>query len=503
MSRPLKHRDIACARCFRHKRKCDHAKPSCGECRRKGAECLPARSRKSGDNITIPLDYLRQLERRVAELDCGSSVTETTVEICDAGVQTDFGDPEHRRNDPRNDSDYLMADQNASGAENDSSLILLPDLQHSSQRSPRVSPPSFLPDAFSLFPETTFDVPWIGLAPSYPLTDDDSPWLKELYTNVYFSVTHREWPFLNEAAWKSWHAEAILDGEDEWKAFFLQMVYAIGASLCSNLQRDPSHSVRSKEYYASAMRYYPYVVGHSSMVLQIQASLFMILYAMHSPSSEDITTSVSSVLPFCTATTIEIQKHVSICCDNGSMTEPIEVLPENMFITCYMLNEIIVSGWDRPVSAAYRAVDDDMCTLGDTLQPTLSTNPAIRHLFRLRKIQASIRRSRENRPRNPLVRGGKGYTSSFKSALDRWRQEIPHYESDNDQHGYLHPIWMRKLYVYSLLILMEEKRDFIEMDGAEEILVTIAEACLNFRLLQEEGHVMCFTCLYSNSEQES
>ncbi|KAJ5435599.1 Tetratricopeptide-like helical [Penicillium cf. griseofulvum] len=493
MSRPLKHRDIACARCFRHKRKCDHAKPSCGECRRKGAECLPARSRKSGDNITIPLDYLRQLERRVAELDCGSSVTETTVEICDAGVQTDFGDPEHRRNDPRNDSDYLMADQNASGAENDSSLILLPDLQHSSQRSPRVSPPSFLPDAFSLFPETTFDVPWIGLAPSYPLTDDDSPWLKELYTNVYFSVTHREWPFLNEAAWKSWHAEAILDGEDEWKAFFLQMVYAIGASLCSNLQRDPSHSVRSKEYYASAMRYYPYVVGHSSMVLQIQASLFMILYAMHSPSSEDITTSVSSVLPFCTATTIEIQKHVSICCDNGSMTEPIEVLPENMFITCYMLNEIIVSGWDRPVSAAYRAVDDDMCTLGDTLQPTLSTNPAIRHLFRLRKIQASIRRSRENRPRNPLVRDGKGYTSSFKSALDRWRQEIPHYESDNDQHGYLHPIWMRKLYVYSLLILMEEKRDFIEMDGAEEILVTIAEACLNFRLLQEEGHVMCFT----------
>jgi hypothetical protein len=195
------------------------------------------------------------------------------------------------------------------------------------------------------------------------LTDDDSPWLKELYTNVYFSVTHREWPFLNEAAWKSWHAEAVLDGEDEWKAFFLQMVYAIGASLCSNLQRDPSHSVRSKGYYASAMTYYPYVVGHSSMVLQIQASLFMILYAMHSPSSEDITTSVSSVLPFCTATTTEIQKHVSTCRDNGSMTESIEVLPENMFITCYMLNEIIVSGWDRPVSAAYRAVDDDVSHL--------------------------------------------------------------------------------------------------------------------------------------------
>lgn len=133
-----------------------------------------------------------------------------------------------------------------------------------------------------------------------------------------------------------------------------------------------------------------------------------------------------------------------------------------------------------------------MCTLGDTLQPTLSTNPAISHLFRLRKIQANIRRSRENRHRNSPG-GGKSYRSSFKSALDRWRQEIPHYESDNDQYGYLHPIWMRKLYVYSLLILIEEKQDFIEMDATEDILATIAEACHNFRLLQEEGHVMCYT----------
>ncbi|OQE89842.1 hypothetical protein PENNAL_c0013G07110 [Penicillium nalgiovense] len=488
MSRPLKHREIACDRCFRHKRKCDHAKPSCGECRRKGAECLPARSRKTGDNITIPLEYLKQLENRLAELD---RITET--QTCDAGVQTDFEDLEHSCNHPGNDPDYLMADQNSSGADNDGSLMLLSDVQHSSQRTPQTSPLSFSPETFSLFPETTFDVPWIDLAPSYPLTDDDPPWLKELYTNVYFSVTHREWPFLNEAAWKSWHAEAILDGQEEWKAFFLHMVYAIGASLCNTLQRDPSHSIRSREYYASAMRYYPYVVGHSSMVLQIQASLFMILYAMHSPSSEDITTIVSSVLPFCTAAMTEIRKHISICGDNGSMTESSEDLSENMFITCYMLNEVIVSGWDRPVSPAYKVVDDDMCALGDTLQPTLSTNPAIRHLFRLRKIQARIRRSRENRARNPLARHGKGYKSSFKSALDRWRQEIPHYESDNDQHGFLNPTWMRKLYVYSLLILIDEKRDFIEMDETEEILATIAEVCLNFRLLQEEGHVMCYT----------
>ncbi|KAJ5774728.1 hypothetical protein N7457_009624 [Penicillium paradoxum] len=492
MSRPLKHRDIACARCFQHKRKCDHAKPSCGECRRKGAECLPARSRKSGDTITIPLEYLKQLEKRVADLGRRSSTAETVTETCDVGVQTDFEDAD-QYNDPRNSSRPLIVDQNTrSGIDDHNSLMLLPGLQNPSQRSPRTPLSSFSHDSFSLFPETTFEFPWMDMSLSIPLTGDDSPWLKELYTNAYFSVTHREWPFLNEVAWRSWYAEPILDGQDEWKAFFLQMVYAIGALLCNIIQRDSSHSVRAKEFYTSAMRYYPYVVAHSSMVLQIQASLFMILYAMHSPSSEEITTSVSSVVPFCTAAMTEIRKHVSICRDNGSMTESGEVLSENMFITCYMLNEIIVSGWDRPVSAAYKVIDDDMCTLGDTLQPTLSTNPAISHLFRLRKIQANIRRSRENRSQNPS-RYGKSYSSLFKSALDRWRQEIPSYESDNDQYGYLHPIWMRKLYVYSLLILIEEKQDFIEMDGTEDILATIAEACHNFRLLQEEGHVMCYT----------
>ncbi|KAJ5767363.1 uncharacterized protein N7511_004979 [Penicillium nucicola] len=83
-------------------------------------------------------------------------------------------------------------------------------------------------------------------------------------------------------------------------------------------------------------------------------------------------------------------------------------------------------------------------------------------------------------------------SSSFKSALDIWRQDIPRYGSNNVQYGYLHPMWMRKLYDYSLLILMEGKRNFVE-DGVEEFLAAIVDVCINFRILQEEGHVMCYT----------
>ena len=133
-----------------------------------------------------------------------------------------------------------------------------------------------------------------------------------------------------------------------------------------------------------------------------------------------------------------------------------------------------------------------MRILGDAVQPPEDVNPALSHLFRLRKIQANIRRLRDSRPRHHLPEND-NYNSSIKSALDAWRQDIPRYGSEIGPCGYLHPVWMTKLYDYSVLILMEEKRDFVAHDGTEDILSAIVEVCLSFRRLQEEGHVMCYT----------
>lgn len=134
-----------------------------------------------------------------------------------------------------------------------------------------------------------------------------------------------------------------------------------------------------------------------------------------------------------------------------------------------------------------------MCILGETLQPAADIGSALRHLFQLRKIQANIRRSRESWPCNVYARHDKSNRSSFKFALDRWRQDIPQNALTNVQCGYLNPIWMQKLYDYSLLILVEGKRDLNETDGLEDTLPAIVDVCLNFRKLQSEGHVMCYT----------
>ncbi|CEO59214.1 hypothetical protein PMG11_03897 [Penicillium brasilianum] len=489
MSRPFRPRDIACARCSRLKRKCDHAKPTCGECRNKGAECLPARSRKSGDSITIPVAYLKELERRVAELEGSTLGANPGAELCDAGVQTDFVE-----NGSIEVGIALSAQLPYWANETDESqALVLPSAMQPQGPISRLSPfsPSSFTDSIFQFNDETLDFLRLD-KPSFPLVGDDSIWLTELYTNIYFSITHREWPFLNESAWKIWHRKEGETGQEEWRFFFLRMVYAIGASLCSTMHTDPAHLTRSKELYASAMNYYPQVAGHPSMVLQVQASLLLIVYALHSPSSEEIATTVSSILPFCTAAITHLRKYVRIDRDDETTATSGEVMSENMFIACYMLNEVIASGWDRPVSSSYRIVDDDLCILGDTIQPPGSANPALGHLFRLRKIQNNIRRSLE-RSRWRFSEEKDAFSSSLKSALDIWRQDIPRYGTSNVSSGFYHPSWMTKLYDYSILILMEEKRNFLDHDGTEKIFSAVVEVCLQFRRLQEEGHVMCFT----------
>ncbi|KAJ5161808.1 hypothetical protein N7492_007200 [Penicillium capsulatum] len=502
MSRPFKQREVACARCFRLKRKCDHVKPTCGECRRKGAECLPARSRRSGDEITVSLGYLKGLERRLAELESANPTENihTGREMCDAGVQTDPLEWESNRGSTSSDlwmyweanretrpdkKNDLLQEARSEAVSEAGPLMLLSGL------TPQARTPSFA-DIFTRLEGENLNFLHFDKTLASPLAGYDSQWLPEIYTAIYFSICHREWPFLNESAWQAWHKAEGSARQEEWQKFFVRMVYAIGASLCSTMHRDPAHLARSKELYTSAMDYYPYVVGHSSMVLQVQASLLLVVYALHCPSAEEIATTVSSIIPFCTAAMTEIRKFAQTGLIGEVTAVSGEMLTENMFIACFMLNVIVASGWDRPVSAAYRALDDDMCILGDTIEPPVTTNPALGHLFRLRKIQANIRRSRES-SRWQFAEEKNAFNSSLKSALNIWRQDIPRYGTANVSCGFYHPSWMTKLYDYSILILMEDKHNFLEEEGVQNIFAAVVEVCLKFRWLQEEGHVMCFT----------
>lgn len=83
--------------------------------------------------------------------------------------------------------------------------------------------------------------------------------------------------------------------------------------------------------------------------------------------------------------------------------------------------------------------------------------------------------------------------SSIKSALKVWRQDIPRFSKANVDSGYYHPNWMTKLYDYSILMLMEEKQNFLDQEETEDIFAAVVEVCMEYRRLQQEGHVLCFT----------
>ncbi|KAE8371381.1 hypothetical protein BDV26DRAFT_298846 [Aspergillus bertholletiae] len=498
MPRAAKHsRILACARCFRLKRKCDHAKPTCGECRRRNAECLPANSCKDGENVTIPLEYLGHLEARVAELENGPRTSTTSLQTRDFGVQTEPIDVPPCNSMP----DCNPNPDEANEANVSSSFYSL--LDFSLQRKP---PGSNAHSAITILGDSAscragFDTLDTNMDDSR-LTEVDSLhdlaimggytfWLDEAYTNLYFSITHFMWPLLDCNVWSSWrHNWHLNEKAEPWKGFFVQMVYAIGSLSYNTLQPGQNHSKRAAEIYSSALSYYPYVMEEASASLQIQASILMIIYSLHCPSSGEISMSVSSIVPFCLATLAEIQKRISSGVSNtpGDTTGGDSNLNELMFITCYMLNEIIVSGWERPVSAAYRIVDDDIHMFSNEIVNVSNTSTALQHLFRLRKIQANIRRYWDE-PTDSQNSNDR----SFKLALDDWRKDIPQYSVEDAQRTHLDPLWMTKLYDYSVIILMQGKRKHLLREDLDDILSAGVEVCLNYRRLQEEGQVMCFT----------
>jgi hypothetical protein len=287
-----------------------------------------------------------------------SEYLQQTVTTCVVGTSTIKG--------ALSASDEILAHQSTIHITSPQTAIA--QLTDSQPVASRLEAPLISRLAYEAYPDQTetqgFSQPDIGALPALGSLVGCPGWLEGVYADLYFSITHWVWPFLDQNSWKSWQHEWSLDkSRNQWRGFFVHMVYAVGALSCNNFHFNEGHIERAAELNTLALSYYLYVMEHPSIILQIQASVLMILYALHCPSAEEISTTVSSIIPFCTATIAEIRRHTSVdnnSSDMGVSTCTGEFFTESLFITCYMLNEIIVSGWDRPVSAAYKAIDDDV-----------------------------------------------------------------------------------------------------------------------------------------------
>jgi len=136
-----------------------------------------------------------------------------------------------------------------------------------------------------------------------------------------------------------------------------------------------------------------------------------------------------------------------------------------------------------------------MYNLSNQIPSSISVDSAFHHLFRLRKIQADIRRHWEQMGENTQLSGSDNdqWRTAVKFRLDDWRQDIPLFANRSAAFGYLQPSWMEKLYDYTVVLLMQEKRSSLSVNDVQVILAAVTEVCLSFRQFQEEGQVMCYT----------
>lgn len=348
--------------------------------------------------VTIPAAYLEHLEARVAELEKEASAARPWV----PGVQgepdkgePDQGEPEaqiedvgeavssspqlslarNRGMDAGNWVDFnslVTETMNSSYSEvsNGQDTVLAPRLgMESSLGFPPNIPQHLL--GIGLYPvshlgnsASPFDMGFKSIPQPIGSAFDDStgetsPELKVLYANIYFANAQVQWPFLDEKKWKIWHNNYHSDDyASSYEGFFLGIVYAIGALLYGAIQGNPVHSACSTAFYNAAMVHYPQAIRQPSMLLRTQATLLVILYALHCPFTKDISDLMSSALLYCTSAMADIKKMASISSEEDAENGSDTMIAEHTFMACHILHEIVELGWDRPVSASYKSLDD-------------------------------------------------------------------------------------------------------------------------------------------------
>ena len=375
-------RSIACTRCRTRKKKCDHAIPICGECRRSGAQCVQYGSQRSGKYTTIPVSYLYQLESRLSQLEGsrsrsdGVSLTNDSASPGSASAASQSLNSGYEKSSQLSTEGILVSGSNLDGTANDTSLMLMsrsaPEIVHRAnainlEAITRQTPVSLNSGASrSELPSTANDEhlvpsPTVEQRPIYsfidsfaaptPIFSDILPagddWL-EHYAHMYFQHIQPQWSFLNESSWRKgfllWRSK---DNQlESSQKFIIRVVLAIGALLCNSSRLDGPHLSHASSLHDGAIRnHLSHIMQHPSALVRTQASLLLLIYILHGLSMEPIHSTLALVAVNCGSLITEDQER-GLSSDSMSQEDLIEQqVRRHTIMSCHILNEVVSSGW--------------------------------------------------------------------------------------------------------------------------------------------------------------
>ncbi|KAK2036819.1 hypothetical protein LZ31DRAFT_600974 [Colletotrichum somersetense] len=319
-------RRVACVRCRRRKKRCDHVVPVCGECKRTGAECVQLGRRSSGAFTTVPTAYIRQLEG-IAGRDDQDQAIHVTLDIAEHSRS-----PEDDHFDGSCGRDVTENSDQSSPHEvqnhlNDLVCSTAGQSSHLNTSSPQTRDSS-VPESVPSVAELGQDPRNVQGRANYlpeiePLRSQDitissterlvlrplsdivifigEDWMDH-YANIYFQHIQPQWSFLDEYAWRkayeTWKRNPYK--VESVESFIIQLALAVGALACSSFRMDCQHSAHATKLHDGAVRnHFIHTTQHPLALIRTQTSLLSLLYAFHSPSPAGIPGGIMLVLMNC------------------------------------------------------------------------------------------------------------------------------------------------------------------------------------------------------------
>ncbi|TDZ17643.1 TY1 enhancer activator [Colletotrichum orbiculare MAFF 240422] len=498
---------IACIRCRHRKKKCDHAFPKCGECKRAGSECVRFQERKPRDAASVPWEYVKGLELRLSQV-------EKSLANCMALIRRQ-GNPSTR----------LAAERQVSGTATPMDPVSLGLLPASSGTAfSHVLQPPISPTLTVKAPEFNRVQAFVGNSPSSvasrdgpnslfrtpvdlqenpflpkPPSDDDIGLLRRADLACYFQFVHPDWCFLEEEVVYEWYQACVEQRvpPTNYQFFFVQMVCAIGALYSSRSDRGCPHVARSRSLYEQALTQCLPDAVRQTPNLRTKSHLLLLVGAIHSPNAFELRDTISKAMMDISERLSSYQAPASFA-PLGAVPDAssgVDAADRALLIHCYFAYEMVVSTWGRQCRDITAANDEKIWNQGIWLTFDGGLMDAnFEHIFAIRRLQSKIRRLwKQMHTLNGQPEYRSRNTEEIRAELEQWKGMVPLISNHIDKSTNCHPLSMIMFYDSCICSLYQDESHLPSIEEFSVLLAAASESARCFRRIQEHRPMTYFT----------
>ncbi|ETS73443.1 hypothetical protein PFICI_15048 [Pestalotiopsis fici W106-1] len=463
---------IACTRCRRRKKKCDHALPTCGQCLRSGVECVRFLERKPRDSAVVPWDFVKHLEARIARLE--KRVSNCTCHRSEQHSPSQATASSNHTSPPRTwveVPDFVHHADHSDADADSRSRVSLNIVQSRSDVSPLDS------HMHMTTPPANDEGNNQNSGQHLPVRERD--------LHNYLEYVHPNWSLLEEddlSEWFAAHVKQRITEKDHYKSFFVLLACAIGALYSTPSEGASPQHERSQALRKEAVSRHLQHATSRSPTMRTQAYLLIVIHALHCPTPFELHDITNEAILEVTSALCNHTSGLAMSpeMDESSGTHRFVLLP------CFSAYQIIASLWSRPFPSLVASMDRKIEEQGFWLTYGIEQlDAATEHVFSVRVIQSKIQRlwspsQGQGSQECHRIAGVRGIATE----LMQWRAMIPLVSNHAHKSTNSHPLAMLKLYDLCIFNLYQNESHVPDREETLALLFAASESIRCFRRIQ-------------------